>query len=178
VPLVAVDQLSGAVSATQLLLDLGHRTVSHIAGPRDFLEAQQRVDGWRATLEAAGVEAPPILTGDWSPRSGYEVGRRLAEDPEVTAVFVANDQMALGLLRALHEHGRDVPGDISVVGFDDVPEAEFFSPPLTTIRQDFAEMGRRGLHLLLAQIDGHEDPLRRETVPATLVERASTAPAR
>src|SRR5919108_4894488 len=113
-PVVAVDQFAGAVSATQLLLDLGHRTVWHVAGPRDFLEAQQRVDGWRATLKAAGAAAPPILTGDWSPRSGYEVGRRLAEDPEVTAVFLPHQQMALGVLRALHQRGRRLPREINL----------------------------------------------------------------
>jgi DNA-binding LacI/PurR family transcriptional regulator len=178
VPVVAVDQYQGARLATQHLLGLGHATVHHVAGPADWIEAQRRIDGWRDALDAAGAPGSTPLRGDWSPRSGYEIGQRLLDVPDLTALFVANDQMALGLLRALHEHGRDVPGDISVVGFDDVPEAEFFSPPLTTIRQDFAEMGRRGLHLLLAQIDGRDDSLRHETVPATLVERASTAPAR
>jgi DNA-binding LacI/PurR family transcriptional regulator len=175
VPVVAVDQFAGAVSATQLLLDLGHRTVWHLAGPRDFLEAQQRVDGWRATLEAAGVGAPPVLTGDWSPRSGYEVGRRLAEDPEVTAVFVANDQMALGVLRALHERGRSIPREISVVGFDDIPEAQYFTPPLTTVRQDFGEMGRSSLRLLLDLMRNDQAPSRL-TIAPELVVRRSTAP--
>ena len=109
VPLVAVDQFAGAVDATKLLLDLGHRTAWHVAGPRDFLEAQQRIDGWRSTLEAAGAEVPPVLFGDWSPRSGFRLGQQLAKDPEVTAIFVANDQMALGVLRALHERGREIP---------------------------------------------------------------------
>jgi DNA-binding LacI/PurR family transcriptional regulator len=175
VPVVAVDQFAGAVSATQLLLDLGHRTVWHLAGPRDFLEAQQRVEGWRATLEAAGVEAPPVVSGDWSPRSGYEVGRRLAEDPEVTAVFVANDQMALGVLRALHERGRSIPREISVVGFDDIPEAQYFTPPLTTVRQDFGEMGRSSLRLLL-DLMRNDQPPTRLTIAPELVVRRSTAP--
>jgi DNA-binding LacI/PurR family transcriptional regulator len=175
VPVVAVDQFAGAVSATQLLLDLGHRTVWHVAGPRDFLEAQQRVEGWRAALEAAGTQAPPVLTGDWSPRSGYEVGRRLAEDPEVTAVFVANDQMALGVLRALHERGRSIPREISVVGFDDIPEAQYFTPPLTTVRQDFGEMGRSSLRLLL-DLMRNDQPPSRLTIAPELVVRRSTAP--
>jgi DNA-binding LacI/PurR family transcriptional regulator len=175
VPVVAVDQFAGAVSATQLLLDLGHRTVWHVAGPRDFLEAQQRVEGWRAALEAAGAQAPPVLTGDWSPRSGYEVGRRLAEDPEVTAVFVANDQMALGVLRALHERGRSIPREISIVGFDDIPEAQYFTPPLTTVRQDFGEMGRSSLRLLL-DLMRNDQPPSRLTIAPELVVRRSTAP--
>jgi DNA-binding LacI/PurR family transcriptional regulator len=175
VPVVAVDQFAGAVSATQLLLDLGHRTVWHVAGPRDFLEAQQRVDGWRAALDAAGAQAPPVLTGDWSPRSGYEVGRRLADDPDVTAVFVANDQMALGVLRALHERGRSIPREISVVGFDDIPEAQYFTPPLTTVRQDFGEMGRSSLRLLLDLMRSDQPPSRL-TIAPELVVRRSTAP--
>jgi DNA-binding LacI/PurR family transcriptional regulator len=175
VPVVAVDQFAGAASATQLLLDLGHRTVWHVAGPPDFLEAQQRVDGWRAALKAAGAEPPPVLTGDWSPRSGYEVGRRLAEDSEVTAVFVANDQMALGVLRALHERGRSIPREISVVGFDDIPEAQYFMPPLTTVRQDFGEMGRSSLRLLLELMRSGQPPSRL-TIAPELVVRRSTAP--
>jgi DNA-binding LacI/PurR family transcriptional regulator len=176
VPLVAVDQFAGAVSATRLLLDLGHRTVTHLAGPRDFLEAQQRVDGWRATLEAAGAEVPPLLVGDWSPRSGYRIGQQLAEDPDVTAVFVANDQMALGVLRALHERGREIPREFSIVGFDDIPEAQYFTPPLTTVRQDFSEMGRSSLRLLLELMQDTGQPPQRLTIAPELVVRRSTAP--
>jgi DNA-binding LacI/PurR family transcriptional regulator len=176
VPLVAVDQFAGAVSATQLLLDLGHRTVWHVAGPRDFLEAQQRVDGWRATLEAAGADVPEVLVGDWSPRSGYRIGQQLADDADVTAIFVANDQMALGVLRALHEHGRDIPREVSVVGFDDIPESQYFMPPLTTVRQDFSEMGRSSLRLLLELIHDTGEPPQRLTIAPELVVRRSTAP--
>jgi DNA-binding LacI/PurR family transcriptional regulator len=175
VPVVAVDQVAGARLATEHLLALGHRTVWHISGPVDWLEAQDRMSGWRTTLEAAGAPAPPVLHGDWSARAGHELGRDLADRPDVTAVFVANDQMALGLLRALHEAGRRIPGDISVVGFDDIPEAEYFTPPLTTVRQNFNEMGRRSLLLLLEQIESGVREPRRETVPPELVVRASTA---
>jgi DNA-binding LacI/PurR family transcriptional regulator len=175
VPLVAVDQVDGARLATSHLLELGHRTVWHISGPLDWLEAQDRVNGWRQTLEAAGVAAPPVLVGDWSARAGHELGRELAAKADVTAVFVANDQMALGLLRTLHEAGRRIPGDISVVGFDDIPEAEYFTPPLTTVRQNFNEMGRRSLLLLVEQIESGVRVPRRETVPPELIVRASTA---
>jgi DNA-binding LacI/PurR family transcriptional regulator len=175
VPLVAADQFAGAANATQLLLDLGHRTVWHVAGPRDFLEAQQRVDGWRSTLEGAGADVPSMLIGDWSPRSGYLLGQELADEPEVTAVFVANDQMALGVLRALHERGREIPREVSVVGFDDIPEAQYFTPPLTTVRQDFGEMGRSSLRMLLELMQSSGQPPQRVTIAPELVVRRSTA---
>ena len=177
IPLVAVDQIAGARAATQHLLDLGHRTVWHISGPSDWLEAQDRVRGWRATLEDAGAVQPPLLVGDWSARSGYELAERLATEP-VTAVFVANDQMALGVLRRLHELGRRIPEEISVVGFDDIPEAAYFTPPLTTVRQNFNEIGRRALLLLLRQIEGDPRRWTRETVPPELIVRTSTLAAR
>jgi DNA-binding LacI/PurR family transcriptional regulator len=186
-PVVAVDQVAGARLATEHLLDLGHRTVWHLAGPLDWLEAQARERSWRAVLQAAGAPVPPVLRGDWSAASGYELGRQLAVEPGVTAVFAANDHIALGLLRALGEAGRRVPGDISVVGFDDVPEAAFFIPPLTTVRQDFDEVGKRGMALLLTQMDrrragvagepGRGTRGRRASIKPTLVVRASTAPA-
>ncbi len=173
-PLVAVDQVAGAAAVTQHLLDQGHRSVRHIAGPQDWFEAQQRLVGWERTLRAAGVEPPEPLVGDWSPASGYALGRRLAADPEMTAVFVANDQMALGLLRALHEARRSVPGDVAVAGFDDVPEAAYYTPPLTTVRQDFLEVGRLSFHLLLDEIESATRTSRRVTVAPELVVRAST----
>jgi len=175
VPVVAVDQFAGAAAATQHLLDLGHRTVWHIAGPADWMEAQQRVDGWRATLERAGVPIPPLLMGDWSARSGYELGQQLVAEPDVTAVFVANDNMALGLLRRLSEVGKETPGALSIVGFDDIPDAAYFNPPLTTVRQDFAEVGRRCLHVLLDQIERGKRSFSRTVVPAELVVRRSTS---
>jgi DNA-binding LacI/PurR family transcriptional regulator len=176
VPSVAVDQFAGAVAATRHLLELGHRSVRHIAGPEDWFESRQRVAGWLHAMEEARAEPISPLVGDWSPGAGYALGQRLLEDPGVTAVFVANDQMALGLLRVLHEAGRRVPGDVSVVGFDDIPEAAYFTPPLTTVRQDFMEMGRRSLHLLLRAIEDGARTTTRETVPSALIVRSSTAP--
>jgi DNA-binding LacI/PurR family transcriptional regulator len=173
IPVASVDQVAGGAAATRHLLSLGHKTVWHIAGPAHWKEAEKRLDGWRTTLEAAGVPVPAVFRGDWTPRSGYEIGQQLLQIPEMTAVFVANDQMALGLLRALHEAGRQAPRDISVVGFDDIPEAGYFIPPLTTIRQDFAELGRRCLHVLLGRIAGEEGPTRAVVSPE-LVVREST----
>ena len=181
VPAVGTDQQGGAGVATRHLLELGHRTVHHLAGPQDWLDARWRVEGWRAALAAAGAPVPEFVAGDWSARSGYAGMRALlAADPGLTAVFVANDQMALGALRALDEAGRTVPGDVSVVGFDDVPEAEFFRPPLTTVSQEFSEAGRRAVRLLLDLIRPQEaatetspDPL----VRTQLLVRRSSGPA-
>ncbi|MEZ0093495.1 LacI family DNA-binding transcriptional regulator [Streptacidiphilus sp. EB129] len=150
---VAVDNEAGAERATSYLLDLGHRTVHHLAGPRSWLDAQEREAGWRRALESRGAPVfGPLTSGDWSARTGYEHGRRIAGDPGVTAVFCANDHTALGLLRAVQLAGRRVPEDISVIGFDDIPEAEYFGPPLTTVRQDFDELGRRALRALIEMI--------------------------
>jgi DNA-binding LacI/PurR family transcriptional regulator len=174
VPVVEVDQVSGAAQATRHLLDLGHANVSHIAGPPGFIEAAQRLEGWRQTLEAAGIEPPEPMTGDWGSRAGYELGSRLAADPSVTAVFVANDQMALGVLRAMHEQGRRIPADVSVIGFDDIPEAAYLLPPLTTIRQDFNELGNRALRLMLQTIEAGDGQLQGYSVEPELIVRAST----
>jgi DNA-binding LacI/PurR family transcriptional regulator len=178
VPVVAVDQFAGAAAATRYLLDLGHETVWHIAGPPNWVESRLRLDGWRATLEQAGAPAPAALPSDWSARGGYELGRSLSADPAVTAIFVANDQMALGALRAMHEAGREVPREVSVVGFDDIPEAPYFTPPLTTVRQDFNELGARGVRLLLRIMESGERVAPVDDVGADLVVRASTAVSR
>jgi DNA-binding LacI/PurR family transcriptional regulator len=178
IPVVAVDQRLGATMATRHLLDLGHDTVHHVTGPPASLEAQQRTAGWRATLEASGAPVPVPLVGDWSARTGYHAGRRLAQE-SVSAVFVSNDQMALGLLRAMHEAGRRIPDEISVVGFDDIPEAPYFTPPLTTVRQDFGEVGSRSLRVLVETIGsragGGAMPVGSLVAPE-FVLRASTTP--
>jgi DNA-binding LacI/PurR family transcriptional regulator len=174
VPLVAIDQVAGARSATQHLLDLGHETVWHITGPTDFLESRQRQEGWRNTLEAAGADLPPPLVGDWSARAGYDLGRRLSRQPAVTAIFVANDQMALGVLRAMHEAGRAIPRELSVVGFDNIPESPYFTPPLTTISQDFNEMGTRSVQMLLRMMESDAPVPSGPAVAPELVVRAST----
>lgn len=171
---VSVDQEGGARHATRHLLELGHETVFHVRGPAGWLDADARERGWRAELACARVFAPEVFAGDWTPASGYAVGQRIAKMPDVTAVFVANDQMALGVVRALHEAGRRVPGDVSIVGFDDIPEAGFFLPPLTTVRQNFTELGRVCIDRLLALIRS-EAPEVAHAVSTTLVVRESTA---
>ncbi len=173
---VDTDQHGGTRAAVQHLLGLGHRTVWHLAGPDDSFAAQRREDAWRAALTEAGRELPPLVRGDWSAESGYRAGLELAAREDCTAVFAANDQMALGLLRALHEHGRRVPEDVSVVGFDDIPEASSFLPPLTTLHQDFAEVGRLCVQAVLRKVRQEEWEGGTTLVPARLVVRESTAP--
>jgi DNA-binding LacI/PurR family transcriptional regulator len=174
--LVTVDQEAGAHAATTHLLQAGHPTVWHVSGPSDWFDAQGRIAGWQRALAEAGAEIPPLMPADWSAASGYRTGQILARMREVTAVFAANDHLALGILRALSEHGRRVPEDISVVGFDDVPEAAYFIPPLTTIRPDFDGIATASLDLLLAQIrSGHRIGDRRMLTP-TLVSRDSVTP--
>ena len=171
---VDTDQADGARQATEHLLGLGHRQVWHIAGPESSFSAMRRMEYWQRTLHDAGIEPPPVLHGDWSTDSGYRHGMALGTRDDVTAIFAANDQMALGLMRALHELGRDVPGDISVVGFDDLEEAHSFWPPLTTIRQDFGEVGRQAIQRLLAKVDGEREN-HKIIVPTRLIVRGSTA---
>ncbi|MQY21241.1 LacI family DNA-binding transcriptional regulator [Nocardia macrotermitis] len=175
-PAAVVDQFEGTRLAVHHLLELGHRTVWHVSGPAGWLEARDRAQGWRRALEAAGAEVPPMIGGDWSARSGYEAGLLLAAQTGVTAVFAANDQMALGLLRAFAERGIRVPEDISVIGFDDIPEAAYLTPPLTTMRQDFDEVGRRSMQLLLQLLESDNDVPEPPPVVPTLVVRESTAP--
>jgi DNA-binding LacI/PurR family transcriptional regulator len=186
IPGVSVDQGLGARLVTGHLLAAGHATVWHVAGPQDWLEAEARTAGWRAALEEAGAWVPPPLTGDWTPLSGYRAGQELAgrvmagpgagrAGRDVTAVFVANDQMALGVLRAFREAGLPVPGRVAVAGFDDIPEAEFFAPPLTTVRQDFAEVGRASIRLLLDLVEGGGAARRRVVIEPHLIVRSSTA---
>lgn len=172
---VTVDQHEGARFATRHLLDLGHRTVHHVRGPRDWIDAAARMRGWADTLRSYPAPRATSLIGDWSARGGYAAGARLARDTELTAVFAANDQMALGVIRALRERGRRVPEDVSVVGFDDTPESAYFVPSLTTVRQDFAEVGRRSVELVLSLAEG-DAAQRHIVVPAGLVVRESSAP--
>lgn len=177
-PAVGADQTTGATEAVDHLLALGHRTVHHLAGPVSSGPATLRREAWEAALHAAGRPVPPVYQGDWTAASGYELGRRVAEDLEVTAVLCANDESATGLMQALSEHGVRVPDDVSVVGFDDIPLAAYLVPPLTTVRQDFEQIGSNLVELLLRQLGGDELTDHHIVVPAPLVVRRSTAPPR
>jgi DNA-binding LacI/PurR family transcriptional regulator len=168
---VGVDQIEGAALATRHLIELGHRVIQHVSGPVGYFEADARRQGYLDALAAAGLPAPAVLEGDWSAEAGSRAAADL--DPAATAVFCANDQMALGLQSALAAAGRSVPGDVSVVGFDDLPEAAFFSPALTTVHQDFDLVGRRVVEVLAARLAGDEVEERMLVAP-WLVVRDST----
>lgn len=174
---VSVDEVEGARLATRHLVELRHRTVWHVSGPPGWLGTEARIAGWQQELAASGLPLREPIVGDWSVASGYQAGLYLADQKDVTSVFVANDQMALGLMRALRDRGLSVPEDISVVGFDDVPEAEFFAPALTTVKLDFSEVGHRCVERLLDIIDGKVlEP--QPAVPPELKCRLSTSPPR
>jgi DNA-binding LacI/PurR family transcriptional regulator len=148
---LSVDQAAGARLAVAALADAGHTRIAHLAGPADWLEAESRAEGFAAELDARGLTAGPVIAGDWSAGSGYAAVEAIIA-AEVTAVFAANDQMALGLLGGLHEAGLSVPADISVVGFDDIPDAAYYWPKLTTVRQDFDELARRAVAVVVGGV--------------------------
>jgi DNA-binding LacI/PurR family transcriptional regulator len=173
---VGVDQVAGAELGTRHLINLGHTDIMHLAGPPSWTEGRARLLGWQNAMYAAGLRPSQHVTGDWSAASGYAAGREIAGRDDVTAVFCANDQMALGLLRALTEAGRAVPAGprgVSVVGFDDIPEAPYLIPPLTTVRQDFQAVGRRAIEILRAALADEQAPDR--LINPELVVRASSA---
>lgn len=174
---VWIDERAGAETATRYLLELGHRTVHHVAIPASSDRKQDRLAGWRAALTAEGRHVPRVEQADWTARSGYEAGLRLGGRSNVTAVLAGNDDLAIGVIRGLAERGRRVPDDVSVIGFDDQPIAEFVRPALTTVRQDFIGIGRQAVTLLLnSQSQAHDPDVQSRVRPAELIIRESAAP--
>lgn len=171
----AVDQRAGAIAAVRHLVELGHERILHLAGPLDWYDSRARIEGWASVLAEAGLPSSDPIVGDWSSDSGYEVGRNHDFDG-ATAVFASNDQMALGLIHGLTERGMNVPEDMSVVGFDDLPDARHFLPPLTTVRQDFASLGELILSLLVAAIENAPVSGRHLIKPKLIVRKSSSAP--
>jgi DNA-binding LacI/PurR family transcriptional regulator len=171
---VGVDQIDGARQATRHLIDLGHRAIVHVAGPQTYTEAKGRRTGYEAAMAEAGLAPGELWEGDWTPASGYRLGCELVRNVRATAFFVANDQMAIGVLHAFAEAGLSVPRDISVVGFDDIPEAAYLNPGLTTIRQDFQAIGQRAIDLVAATLDGNTASM--PLLAPELIVRHSTAP--
>ncbi|XAS67740.1 LacI family DNA-binding transcriptional regulator [Micrococcaceae bacterium Sec5.7] len=171
---VGVDQELGAWRAVRHLIELGHEQIAHLAGPPDWIDATARQAGWRRALRGANLPVTDPYEGDWSAASGYRLGPKILAASAATAVFVANDQMSIGLLCALHEAAIRVPEDVSVVGFDDLPEAGYALPPLTTVRQDFQELGRRCIAVLLERVNGTAVPAPPPVQPE-LIRRSSAA---
>jgi DNA-binding LacI/PurR family transcriptional regulator len=167
------DQELGARLATRHLISLGHRDIGHIAGSQEWLDGQVRLRGWQRELQAAALPARAVWYGDWTGESAYVIGQEMVKGELPTAIFVASDLMALAFMRALSEHGVTVPGDISVVGFDDNEFARHTFPPLTTVRQSFTTVGERCMEILLALIADKAV----DTTPATpeLIVRESSA---
>ncbi|WP_164903479.1 LacI family DNA-binding transcriptional regulator [Nonomuraea polychroma] len=171
---IALDERRAAADATRHLLELGHRTVHHVAIPSEGGPGG-RLAGWQDALVQAGAEVPEVLGCGWDIESAYAAGRRLAAEPEVTAILCGNDDIAQGVRRALYDAGKDVPGDVSIVGFDDIPGSAYSTPALTTVRMDFAGLGRACFHAAVAELTGQAQPVP-VLVPPALVVRESTAP--
>ncbi|MFI2103872.1 LacI family DNA-binding transcriptional regulator [Isoptericola sp. NPDC019693] len=174
---VTVDQQAGTALAVDHLVSLGHRDILHLAGPLDWLDARTRERSFHARAKSWGLRERPIVVGDWTADFAYDFARGIRELPEYTAIFAANDDMAVGLVHGLHDRGFSVPDDLSVVGFDDIPLARHVIPPLTTVRQNFHALGVSVVDVLRAAIEEQEIPTVTK-IPPELVARASSAPPR
>ncbi|WP_363428852.1 LacI family DNA-binding transcriptional regulator [Microbacterium sp. LWH3-1.2] len=175
-PHAFLDDAEGGRLATEYLLSLGHRTVHHLAIPSTRVRSG-RTQGWRKALQDAGAPVPEITQAGYSPTSGYDAAQALLDRPDVTAILCGNDEIAIGAARALQERGIRVPEDVSLVGFDDQPFAQMWVPALTTVAQDFADLGRRTFGLLDRWVRTGERPDDSAAAP-TLVIRDSAAPPR
>lgn len=173
---ILIDNYGGGRQATDHLVALGRRRIGHLAGPQEWHEARDRQQGWRDALRDAGLEPGPVVAGNWSSESGATgMAALLDRDPDLDAVFAANDQMALGAMSQLHARGIAIPGQVAVVGFDGLEEADFFTPSLTTVRQPLRELGKLAVRELLATIQGDASTrsVHALTLATELVVRAS-----
>jgi len=170
---ISVDQKQGTTLAVDHLVSLGHRDVLHLAGPLDWLDARARERAFHVRAKAWGIRERPIVVGDWSADFAYDYAKGLRELPDYTAVFVGNDDMAIGLIHGFHDRGFSIPDDISVVGFDDIDLSAHVYPPLTTVHQNFDALGSSVVDMLKAAIEDLEIP-KVTRIPAELVVREST----
>lgn len=175
IPSVEVDQLNGAILATQHLIKLGHKNIAHISGPSGWFSAQRRRDGWQQALSQAKLKALICFEGDWTPSSGYLATKEILKDNTISAIFSANDDMALGAYRAITEAGLSIPQGISIVGFDDTPASAYLSPALTSIKQDFHQVGELAFGLLMKTIKGERSREKKILIAPELMLRGSTA---
>ena len=176
IPGVVVDEFHGVRLATRHLLELGHQHIACISGPPDWPAAKERYRAWHTTIRKAGRQPGPHVQGDWSTQSGYEAAAQLlsSNPPAFTAIVACNDHMALGALRALHANKIRVPQQISIVGYDDLPESRFFEPPLTTVHHDFVAEGERCVKTLLRMINRDSIDTTLQVLGPELVVREST----
>lgn len=173
-PTIDSDQYGCSTTVVDYLLSKGHRTVFHIAGPSSTRAAQSRMQGWRDSLEQLGLKVPPTYFGDWTAGSGYQAGLALAHEPDCTAVYAANDQMAYGAMLGLRVAGKRVPEDVSVVGVDDSLGDTVPRLNLTTMRIDFSKIGRTAFSMIARQCSGKQVPVGvKHVIPAELIERDS-----
>lgn len=171
--LVSIDQYRGARSAVRHLAELGHERIVHLTGPARATDSIERVQGWRDEVAEWGLRVPEPVVGDWTAESGYRIGKQIDMQPG-DAVFASNDLMAIGVMSAIRERGLSVPNDVSVVGFDDVPESAYLYPPLTTVRQDFAALGQLMMQKILVTLE-EDEPVTTDTpIPTRLIVREST----
>ncbi|WP_105567009.1 LacI family DNA-binding transcriptional regulator [Microbacterium halophytorum] len=173
---ISIDQHAGAALAVDHLVSLGHRDVLHLAGPLDWLDARARERAFHARAKEWGMRERPIVVGDWSADFAYDYARGLRGLPDYTGVFVANDDMAIGLIHGFHERGISVPDDISVVGFDGVSLAAHALPPLTTVQQNFASLGAAAVDMLRAAIERRDIPNVTRIQPELVVRSSTSAP--
>ena len=175
--MVTTDHQYGACVGTEHLIALGHRSIACISGPLDWRCGQLRRDGWLRTLRKYGIPKGPCSVGAWSAKGGFIAAEGLIKRyPQgFSAIVAGNDQMALGAMRALKSNGLSVPGDVSVVGYDNMPEAAFFNPSLTTVTHDFETAGRTCLEFLLRRIRNPQAPAEQLVIKPELVCRESTA---
>lgn len=170
------DSYHAARNATRYLIELGHKKLLHVAGPANWFDAVTRRQGFEAECLANEVK-PNVIQADWSIAAGFAVGSKL--DPsEVTAVFAANDHLALGLLKAFSKRGISVPTDVSVIGFDDIPESEYFDPPLTTLRPNYDEIGRVAMGLMLGQLNSEAVANTAALIPELIIRQSTAKPKR
>lgn len=175
VPHAVLDDTAAAVEATDYLLGLGHRTVHYLGIPTSGRRSG-RAAGWHKALERAGAEIPEIMYAGWKVERAYEFGLEVSGRPEITAVLCGNDELAVGLMRGLHDGGRRVPDDVSVVGFDGHPLSAYWTPALTTVEQDFADLGRRSFELVASLVGGEQPPRISARKPRLVVRESAASP--
>jgi DNA-binding LacI/PurR family transcriptional regulator len=175
IPSVVLDQQYGSQLATRHLIDLGHRHIAEISGPRDNVDSKARHEGWLAALVECGLNPGPSVPGRFTIEGGYAAAEDLLDSCQpFTAIVAANDEMALGAIRAMHDRGLRVPEDISIVGFDDIHFAAYTTPPLTTVRQDFRLMAKHTVDYIIELIEKPNTPLEQRVIVPQIVVRQST----